>query len=32
MEPQNGSSGSRPEPYLNSILAWQQEGKSYRDS
>src|ERR1022692_741470 len=31
MEPQNGSAGSRLEPYLDSILAWQQEGKSYRD-
>src|SRR5450755_1571214 len=31
MEPQNGSSGSRLEPHLDSILAWQQEGKSYRD-
>src|SRR5450755_3773245 len=31
MEPQNGLSGSRLEPYLDSILAWQQEGKSYRD-
>ena len=31
MDTQNGSSGSRLEPHLDSILAWQQEGKSYRD-
>src|ERR1039457_5516699 len=31
MDTQNGSAGSRLEPYLDSILAWQQEGKSYRD-
>ena len=31
MDTQNGSSASRLEPYLDSILTWQQEGKSYRD-